>query len=103
MVNEIIDTLDAIETQINDLVTVIEMLRDIETDEDAFAEDVSNVKKKLEGGIISKSSFDKIFSKSQSKLTELRDKKKENWDLLISNLNSITDLLSKIKEKYSSD
>lgn len=100
MSKEIIDALDALEPLVNDLVTTIETLRDLETDEEGLQVDVASVKKKLDDGLISKSAFDKISTKSKTKLAAINKEKKDYWDQLISNLNRITDMLSKVKERY---
>jgi len=100
MAKEIIETLDALEPLVNDLVTTIETLRDLETDEEGLQADLNGVKKKLDDGTISKNAFDKITAKSKTKLADLKKEKKEHWDQLIGNLNSITDMLSKVKEQY---
>jgi len=98
--SEITNVLDTVEEKANEIVIISETLKGFEHDEESYKEEYDDVKKKFDDGIISKGSFDSIISKNREKITQLKQQKKESWDQLISLLNSVTDLLAKIKDHY---
>jgi hypothetical protein len=98
---EVNTILNKIEEKSNVVIAKLELLRFAEDDAATIKKALDSIKKKLEGGEISKFSYATMLEMNKKRATENTNIKKKTWDEIAENINTISDALTEIKEIYN--
>ena len=98
---EVNTILNKIEEKSNVVIAKLELLRFAEDDAATIKKALDSIKKKLEGGEISKFSYATMLEMNKKRATENTNVKKKTWDEIAENINTISDALTEIKEIYN--
>jgi hypothetical protein len=98
---EVKTILNKIEEKSNVVIAKLELLRFAEDDAATIKKALDSIKKKLEGGEISKFSYATMLEMNKKRATENTNIKKKTWDEIAENINTISDALTEIKEIYN--
>jgi len=98
---EVNTILNKIEEKSNVVIAKLELLRFPEDDAATIKKALDSIKKKLEGGEISKFSYATMLEMNKKRATENTNVKKKTWDEIAENINTISDALTEIKEIYN--
>lgn len=98
---EVNTILNKIEEKSNVVIAKLELLRFAEDDAATIKKALDSIKKKLEGGEISKFSYATMLEMNKKRATENTNVKKKTWDEIAENINTISDALTELKEIYN--
>jgi len=90
-----------IENKSNEIITKLEILRTLEDRKNSIAEEINNIKTKLENDEITKFTYTQMLEVNKKSVDENTENRKKIWNEIADLINNMTDELTELKESYN--